>query len=154
MERKELAEKYFKDGYNCSQAVVISFADLFPNEKENLLKIASPFGGGYSRMRETCGAVSGMLIVLGLLEGYSTNETGDKKAILYENTQELLRFFENQYGSLTCRELLKLTYKHDDFQPTKRTEYFYKNRPCLELIKGAVEILERYLINNKKIINS
>ena len=149
MNRKELAINYFKSGYNCSQSIVMAFKDYLSVDPAELCKIASPFGGGISRMRETCGAVSGMVIVLGNLIGYSTPETGAKKKELYEKTQELLKIFENRYGSLTCRRLLKLNEEHSSPVPTKRDDNFYKTRPCLELIGGAAEILEEYLKRHK-----
>ena len=96
-------------------------------------------------MRETCGAVSGMVLVLGNLIGYETPEIGEKKHELYKNTQELLKIFENKYGSLTCRVLLNLTSKHDDPKPTPRDHSFFEKRPCPELIGGAAEILENFL---------
>lgn len=150
MTRKELAISYFKQGYNCTQAVVLAFKDIVSNSDE-LLKIAAPFGGGMSRMRETCGAVSGMVLVIGSIYGYNTPETGDKKQELYKKTQELLRKFEEKFGSLTCRTLLNLTQKHDVPTPEKRDENFYKTRPCAELIGGAAEILENYLKEEKLI---
>lgn len=142
MTRKEQAIEYFKQGYNCTQAVVLTFKDVLTIDAEELCKIASPFGGGISRMRETCGAVTGMVLVLGNLVGYSTPETGEKKHELYKKTQEILKIFENRYGSLTCGKLLNLTQKHDDPKPSPRTQSFYLNRPCTELIGGAAEILE------------
>ena len=145
MNRRELAINYFKEGYNCSQAVVLAFQDVLTIDAKELCKIASPFGGGLSRMRETCGAVSGMVLVLGNLIGYDTPEIGEKKHELYKNTQELLRIFENKYGSLTCRTLLNLTTKHDDPKPTPRDHNFFDKRPCVELIGGAAEILQNYL---------
>ena len=145
MTRKELAINYFKEGYNCSQAVVLAFKDLLTIDANELCKVASPFGGGISRMRETCGAVTGMVLVLGNLIGYSTPEMGEKKHELYKNTQEILKIFENRYGSLTCRKLLNLTVHHDDPKPSERDHSFFLNRPCPELIGGAAEILEHYL---------
>jgi len=145
MTRKEQSQEFFKQGYNCTQAVVMTFADVLTIDPKELCKIASPFGGGLSRMRETCGAVTGMVLVLGNLIGYDTPETGEKKHELYKNTQELLRIFENKYGSLTCRVLLNLTQKHDDSKPSDRDSSFYLKRPCLELIGGASEILEKFL---------
>lgn len=145
MTRKEAAINYFKEGYNCSQAVVLAFQDVLSIDAKELCKIASPFGGGVSRMREMCGAVSGMVLVLGNLIGYDTPELGDKKLQLYKNTQEILRIFENRFGSLICRNLLNLSQKHDDPTPTKRDHSFYIKRPCPELIGGAAEILEDYL---------
>ena len=144
MTRKELAMKYFEEGYNCSQAVVLAFEDLLLNAKE-LVKIAAPFGGGMARMRETCGAVSGMVLVMGNLYGYDTPETGEKKHELYENTQVLLRKFEEKYGSLTCRVLRGLAQVHDDSMPTKRDLNFYRTTPCKELVGGAAEILDEFL---------
>ena len=151
MTRKEQAIEYFKQGYNCSQAVVLTFKDVLTIDAEELCKIASPFGGGLSRMRETCGAVSGMVLVLGNLIGYSTPELGEKKHELYKNTQEILKIFENRYGSLTCRNLLNLSVKHDDPKPSPRDHDFMSKRPCPELIGGAAEILEEYLIKIGKI---
>ena len=145
MTRKEQAINYFKEGYNCSQAVVLAFKDILKTDANELCKIASPFGGGISRMRETCGAVTGMILVLGNLIGYDTPELGEKKHELYKNTQELLRIFEKKYGSLTCRVLLNLSSQHDDPKPSKRDYSFFDKRPCLELIGGAAEILEDYL---------
>ena len=145
MNRRELAIENFKKGYNCSQAVVLAFQDVLTIDASELCKIASPFGGGISRMRETCGAVSGMVLVLGNLIGYSTPELGEKKHELYKNTQEILKIFENKYGSLTCRVLLNLTDKHDDPKPSPRDHNFFNKRPCVELIGGAAEILDRFL---------
>ena len=145
MTRKEQAIAYFKEGYNCSQAVVLTFKDVLSVDALELCKIASPFGGGISRMRETCGAVTGMVLVLGNLIGYSTPEMGEKKHELYKNTQELLKIFEKKYGSLTCRILLNLTSQHDDPKPSIRDHSFFDKRPCPELIGGAAEILENFI---------
>lgn len=147
MTRKELAINCFKEGYNCSQSVVLAFKDVLTIDANELCKIASPFGGGISRMRETCGAVTGMVLVLANLIGYSTPETGEKKHELYKNTQEILKIFENKYGSLTCRRLLNLNVVHDDPKPSNRDHSFFMNRPCPELIGGAAELLEIFLKN-------
>ena len=146
MNRREEAINYFKVGYNCSQSVVMAFRDVLTIDANELCKIASPFGGGISRMRETCGAVTGMVLVLGNLIGYDTPEMGEKKHKLYQKTQEILKIFENKYGSLTCRKLLNLDTKHDDPKPSERDHSFFINRPCPELIGGAAEILENFLV--------
>lgn len=145
MNRRELAINYFKEGYNCSQSVVMAFKDVLSVKPKELCKIASPFGGGISRMRETCGAVTGMILVLGNLIGYDTPETGEKKYELYKNSQEILKIFENRYGSLRCGVLLNLKEKHSDPKPSERDHSFFDKRPCPELIGGAAEILESFL---------
>lgn len=105
MTRKELAITYFKQEYNCSHAFVLAFKALLTNADE-LCKISAPFGGGISRLRETCGALSGMVLVIGSLFGYDTPEAGTKKQELYEKTQEIVGIFEKKYGFLTCRSFV------------------------------------------------
>ena len=149
MERVTKAETLFKEGCNCSQAVVGAFSDLLPFDEDTILKLASPFGGGMGRLREVCGAVSGMFIVLGFLEGYDNSSEAEKKQELYEKVQLLAKKFENSNGSIVCRELLGLSVKNDSPTPEKRTEEYYKKRPCVELVKEAVKILQEYLENTK-----
>ena len=115
------------------------------------LKIASSFGGGMGRMREVCGAVSGMFMVSGLRDGY-TNIDGEnsheEKMAHYERIQELARKFINENGSIICRELLGLAPKKSSLdmgtpEPEKRTEEYYKKRPCAELVAMAASFLEK-----------
>ena len=135
----------FMKGYNCSQAVVLAFEDLLPLEKELLLKMASSFGGGMGRLREVCGSVCGMFMVVGLLYGYDGPETGRIKAEHYARIQELARRFEEIHGSIVCRELLGISNHRDDPTPEARTKEYYEKRPCPEIIGDAAEILEQYL---------
>lgn len=149
MTRSEKAVAYFKEGYNCCQSIVLAFFDLVNIDKTELLKIASGFGGGLGRLRETCGAVSGMIIIAGLLYGYDVPDTDLLKKELYRTIQELGLSFEDKNGSLTCRDLLKSEEKHSNYIPSKRTKDFYDNRPCANLIFSAAEILEKYIENGK-----
>ena len=103
----------FLAGYNCSQSVVLAFADLLPVDAASLSRLSCSFGGGIGRLREVCGAVSGAMMVLGLLYGYDGPETGAVKAEHYARVQALAHSFEAQYGSIVCRELLGLNLKHD-----------------------------------------
>ena len=148
MTRKEKAMQSFKDGYNCAQCLVIAFEDMLTIDLDTALKIASPFGGGMGRLREVCGSVSGMFMVLGFLEGYSDPEAYDGKKALYEHVQELASRFEEENGSIVCRELLGLNVKKEEATPSKRTDEYYKKRPCAELVGIATEILETYIIEN------
>ena len=143
MNRVEFSEKLFKDGYNCSQAVVGAFSDLIDIDFETLMKLSSSFGGGMGRLREVCGAVSGMFIVLGLLKGYHSPDDNDGKKEHYKNIQALAKKFEEENGSIICRELLGLSVKKEEPIPEKRTEEYYKKRPCVEMVKSAVAILEK-----------
>ena len=143
--RREKAMNYFTEGYNCAQAVALAFSDLLPLEPETLSRLACSFGGGMGRLREVCGSVSGMLLVLGLLYGYAGPEKGEVKAEQYARVQAVARRFEEREGSLLCRELLGLSGKHDEPTPAARTPGFYKERPCGQLIGDAAVILEAYI---------
>ena len=145
MNRAEKAEKLFKEGYNCSQAVVGAFSDKLSLDKETLMKLSSSFGGGMGRLREVCGAVSGMFVVLGLIKGYNSPDDNDGKKAHYENIQALAKEFEEENGSIICRELLGLSVKKEEPTPEKRTEEYYKKRPCVEMVKSAVAILEKII---------
>lgn len=144
MSRKEEAMKLFEEGYNCSQAVALAFSDLVDVDRSTLAKMSLSFGGGVGRMREVCGAVSGMAIILGLV--YGTDAPGVGKAEHYARVQELAKKFEADNGSIVCRELLKMNNGvHSGPIPEERTSEFYKKRPCNELVGYAAEILEEYL---------
>ncbi|MDO4940989.1 MAG: C-GCAxxG-C-C family protein [Erysipelotrichaceae bacterium] len=148
MSRGKLALQYFEEGYNCSQAVVLAFADLLDIDFKQAAKLASGFGGGMGRLREVCGAVSGMFMVVDMLYGYDSPDKGEKKKELYSRIQELGLQFEKDNGSLICREIMKLNVKHDDPTPTQRTPDFYQTRPCPNKIFYAANLLEEYINNH------
>ncbi|MDO4811792.1 MAG: C-GCAxxG-C-C family protein [Eubacteriales bacterium] len=145
MTRKEKATDLFRQGYNCAQAVVLAFGDLIEVDEATLSRMSCSFGGGMGRLREVCGAVSGMSMAAGLLCGYDGPETGEVKADHYARIQTLAKAFEEQNGAIVCRELLQLRQKRDEPTPEKRTAQYYKGRPCVELVGSAAEILEQYL---------
>jgi len=138
----------FKKGYNCSQSIVLTFADILPLDRDTLSRMASSFGGGMGRLREVCGAVSGMFMVAGLLYGYEGPETGQVKAEHYARIQDLAHKFEEKHKSIVCREMLELSVKHDAPTPEARTEEYYKKRPCVEIIGDAAQILDEYIKAN------
>ena len=150
MTRKEKAMQAFVDGYNCSQSVILAFEDLLTIDLSTALKIAAPFGGGMGRLREVCGSVSGMFMVLGFVLGYDDPKDMEGKKILYAHEQELARRFELENGSIVCRDLLGLTVKKEDATPSQRTEEYYKKRPCEELVGISARIIgEKMLKMNK-----
>lgn len=142
----ERAKAYFLQGYNCSQAVAAAFAHRMGLTAEEAAKMASALGGGMCRMRESCGALSGAMLVLGVLRGYDTPGDDRAKAELYERGQRILRAFRETHGSLRCRELLGLPAEEDSgAAPTPRTADFYASRPCAGLIFDAARLLEEEL---------
>ncbi len=139
------AKELFKNGYNCAQAVFCTFADELGIDFETALKLSSSFGGGMGRLREVCGTVSAMFMIAGLKYGYTSNNDDAAKEKHYALIQELAQKFEEQNGSIICRELLGLDVKHDIPKPEKRTEEYYTNRPCEELVASAAKIISDYI---------
>lgn len=164
IDRGALAKEYFLKGYNCSQAVLLAFSDLTGLDEKTAMMMASSFGGGMGRMREVCGTVSASLMVLGILHGYdATSPTmeADKRAH-YARVQEFASRFRAEKGSIVCREILAAHAKRlqeekagtaeqisamlsDSAIPTKRTEEYYKSRPCALVAETAARLLDEYL---------
>ena len=144
MDHSMKAAELFLGGCNCAQAVVVAFGDLTGLEPNFAKKISSSFGGGMGRLREVCGAVSGMLMVAGLLYGYADPGEGDaEKKAHYALVQTLCGKFREQAGSIVCREILKNP--PSDPNPSPRTAEYYKTRPCARLVILAAQILDSYI---------
>ena len=137
------AAELFLGGYNCAQAVAVAFCDLTGLEEKQAAKMASAFGGGMGRMREVCGAVSGMLMVLSQLYGYDTPGDDVSKKQLYTQVQELAEKFREENGSIICREILKNP--PSDPNPTPRTAEFYAIRPCAKMVMTAARLMEEFM---------
>ena len=143
MNHAEYAAELFLQGYNCAQAVAVAFCDVTGMEEKYTAKLASSFGGGMGRMREVCGAVSGMLMVAGVLYGYDAADDEETKKAHYALVQNLAGQFREQVGSIVCRDILKNP--PSDPAPTPRTEEFYKLRPCARMVYIAAEIMDAYI---------
>jgi C_GCAxxG_C_C family probable redox protein len=141
----EKAMLLFKKGYNCAQSVFLAFHDEYDMDLNTALKISSSFGAGMGKLREVCGAVSGMFMAAGLLYGYADPDDRAGKAEHYRRIQVLAAQFEQQNGSIVCRDLLGLGKGKDGHVPELRTAEYYKKRPCAELVGMAAEILGRYI---------
>ena len=145
-QRAQKAQDLFKQGYNCSQAVFASCADIYGITDEQLaLRLSASFGGGMGRMRLVCGAASGMFMLAGLQNGSSTPHDNEGKMKNYAFVQQLAGEFKGKYGSLICAELLGLAPRPQDPQPEARTPQYYEKRPCSEMVAEAVRIYLRNL---------
>ena len=146
MSRAEQAKEYFLQGYACSQAVALAFADIAGVDEGLIAKMMLPFGGGMGRLRMTCGAVSGMAAVVGMVCAESDNNPENKKQT-YAIVQELCAKFKAETGSLICAELLsgmKIPVEvGGNAEP--RTQEYYRKRSCGDMVALAAEILESYL---------
>ena len=150
MKCSQKAKELFLNGYNCSQAVVLAFKDYLDVDEKSLEAIASSFGGGISRLREVCGCVSGMAIVMGLIYGnYDVNDN-QLKAKHYDLVQKLALRFKEQTNSINCAELLNKVKQVEDPTPEIRNKEYYQKRPCSKYIKIMAEIIESELNNHGK----
>ena len=143
MEHGMKAVELFVGGYNCAQAMAVAFCDVTGLDEKASAKMLSAFGGGMGRLREVCGAVSGMLFVLGYLYGYDSSEDDETKAELYARVQGLAGQFREKCGSIICREILKNP--PADPVPSPRTAEYYAQRPCVRMVYLAASILDQYI---------
>ena len=146
MTHAEKALEAFTNGANCAQAVVVAYADDLGMDEKTALRLASSFGGGIGRLREVCGAVSGMMMVYGLLRGYDDLSDPDAKKAHYEHVQALAAKFREENGSIICRELLSLKQdENSDPTPTPRTSSAFHARPCFGFVATAARLLDEKL---------
>ena len=144
MNHEYKAADLFLSGSNCAQAIVVAFCDVTGMEESLAAKFSSSFGGGMGRLREVCGAVSGMLMVAGLLYGYEDPGENDcNKKAHYRMVQYLAGRFREEVGSIVCREILKNP--PSDPNPSPRTAEYYKTRPCAKMVMTAARILDEYI---------
>ena len=120
-ERARKAEELFTGGYNCCQAVAAAFADVTGLPTETVFRMSCPFGGGFARTQNICGAVSGMGLIAGLVYG---NDDPKCKLEMYPHIRSLTSKFEDQFGSIICAELLRS-----------------KTKTCKDCVRTAAEIL-------------
>ena len=156
-ERVAKAGRLFKEGgYNCCQAVVLAYCDLFGMDEKTAASLSSGFGGGMGRMREVCGSVSGMVMLSGMLSPADNPSDKAGRTANYALVQEVAGEFRNINGSIICRELLGLDKKPAEGQatsespvPSDRTAEYYKKRPCEELVKISARITGERIKNTK-----
>ena len=146
MDHREKAAELFLQGYNCAQSMMVAYCDVTGLTREFAAKLSSSFGGGMGRMREVCGAVSGMLMVAGLLYGYDTPGDDVSKKELYTQVQALAAGFRESCGSIVCREILKNP--PTDPTPSPRTAEYYKTRPCARMVKTAADLMDEFIKNH------
>jgi C_GCAxxG_C_C family probable redox protein len=146
MSRAEIARENFMRGKTCAGAVLLAFSDLTGLDEKTAEDISLPFGGGFARLRLTCGAVSGMAMTFGVIVGRSQKPLSKNE--MYAAVQELSARFQKKNGSILCGKLLSGHGIRCDTSPSseERTEEYYKKRPCPALCFDGAEILENYLI--------
>lgn len=163
--RAQKARQNFLDGYNCCQAVMLAFSDIFGIDEKTVATIASGFGGGMARMREVCGTVTAMGMAAGFISPAIQPKNMEERTANYALVQELAGEFRTENGSIICGELLGLRPKAsmaassgkqqassgnsgtgiESPVPSERTPEYYRKRPCPELVACSTRIIARKL---------
>ena len=144
-ERIGKAVELFKSGFNCSQSVVVAFADMYGFTEEQALHMSASFGGGIGRMRMTCGAACGLFMLAGLEKCALEGKDRTSKAENYALVQRLAEEFKKRNGSLTCAEQLGLKKPEGSSMPEERTAQYYAKRPCARMVEEAARIWVEHL---------
>jgi C_GCAxxG_C_C family probable redox protein len=142
----------FMQGYGCCQSVVAAFADLYGLDDTTAKKIAAGFGGGVGRMRMMCGAVSAIVMLVGLDCGQTEGDDREGKSNCYKIVQKLLAKSKEQNGSVICAEILGLKGSEkakSNYIASERTADYYKSRPCAAKVESAARIFAEYLENKE-----
>jgi len=166
--RIKSARENFRAGYNCAQSVVLAYRDLRSLDEETAAALSSAFGGGMGRMREVCGAVSGMAFIAGMISPATNPKNMAERKENYALIQKFAEEFRLENGSIVCRELLGLVPKptastertnaasnsatasqnsgtQESPMPSERTTEYYRKRPCEEYVATAARIVGEYL---------
>ena len=157
-ERVAKAKRLFKEeGYNCCQAVVLAYNDVFGIDDATAAALSSGFGGGMGRMREVCGSVSGMVMLAGLMTPAADPSVKVDRTRNYALVQEVAGEFKALNGSIVCKELLGLVpmgssapAAAESPEPSDRTPEYYKKRPCEELVGISARIIGEKLAQAEK----
>ena len=134
----------FSKGFNCAQAVLVPQAKKYELTPEISFRIASAFGAGMGRMQETCGAVTGALMVIGLKYGFTVSDDSEKKKLVLDKTRLFISEFKNKYHSISCRELLQCDLNTEEGQKKHKNEN-QRELICMECIRHASNILEHII---------
>ncbi len=134
-ERERRGMDNFLKGYNCSQAVVLAFADVYGLSEDMALRCSASFGAGIGRMRLTCGGANGMFLLAGFENGSVVAGDLKGRGDNYQLVQDLAARFREEAGSLTCAELLGLkSMQKEGVMPCERTPEYYRKRPCVKMV--------------------
>jgi C_GCAxxG_C_C family probable redox protein len=149
MKKKEKAIEYFRNKFNCSQAVFTVFGTEEGLSEDICLKAGCGFGGGIGRQQLTCGALTGAVMALGMKYGKAMNDPEEKKAETYARTRELFEEFKRLNGSAVCRELLKGFDMNDPDDHKRITNLRLFEILCEKYVADAVQITEKIIRNQE-----
>jgi C_GCAxxG_C_C family probable redox protein len=140
----EKAVSQFKKGHNCCQSIFSTYSTRYGISEEMALKIACPFGGGMSRLGDTCGAVTGAFMIIGLKHGRIDPEDEESKEETYRLVNTFVEKFKARNKTIVCRELLGFNISNPQEHEKAEDEGLFETL-CPKLVQDAAEILEEML---------
>ncbi len=144
MTRQERALTHFQTGFNCAQSVLLAFACELGLSEESASRLAQAFGGGMARTGQTCGAVTGAMLVLGLKHGKVKPEDDAAREKTYALTREFFSLFQAKNGSLLCWQLLGIDLSSPGGHELANSKGLFQT-VCPQLIRSSIDILEELL---------
>jgi C_GCAxxG_C_C family probable redox protein len=142
--KTDAALEIFNKGYSCSQAVLVSHCGDFGLKEELGLKVSGAFGGGMGHIGETCGAVTGALMLIGLKYGKYKDEDTESKDKTYEIVKAFTDEFKRKFGSIKCKDLIDYDISIKEELIKARESGVFKSK-CPVLIKESIELVEKYI---------
>lgn len=150
MEKITQAGAMFDQGFVCSQAILAAFAADLGMDRTTALKLASGFGGGMAATGQTCGAVTGAIMVIGLAKGNITVEDETSKNRTYAAVTKFIRRFEKIHGSVNCTELLGHDLRDPDAYKRAKESGLFKTL-CPQFVKSAARLLREVLPKDNRV---
>ena len=135
-DRKSKAVELFEQKYNCTQAILLAYSDLFNVERDTALKLASGFGGGIAATGGVCGVISGAVMVLGLKYGFTDSTDTNKKIEERETIRNFIKEFKTNHKGIECRQLLV---------EDEGVVHKMHSGKCRALVEEACDLLEKYI---------
>jgi len=142
MNKTEAAISLFNQGFNCAQSILATYGTDMGLDRDTALKLAGAFGGGIGKMGETCGAVTGAFMVIGLKCGATKPDTKAKMKA-YELGSKFIKRFKARNNSILCSELLGFQIASE--RKLKLRERDIIKSKCPKYVRDAAEIIEELL---------
>jgi C_GCAxxG_C_C family probable redox protein len=139
--KSEESAKVFREGFNCAQGVLLPFAEANGLAGEKALLAASAFGAGMGRSQETCGAVTGALMAIGLKYGFTRPDDQARKDAVLRKSREFMARFREEFGTLKCKDLLGLDLNTDAGQAMHK-ELNQRELICVKCVSYAASVIE------------
>ena len=142
--KEDEAIRSFKSGLNCAQAVLTAYSDYLSFDNSLALNLSCGFGGGMGRLQETCGAVTGSFMVLGIYNGKKYADNADKKEVTYSMIQNFDEKFRSIHGVIDCKSLIKCDLKTEEGQLFAKKNNLFETL-CEKCISDSIRIIEELI---------